>query len=81
VDRRNLRLALESHFSLDEMKTLCTDIQSDLEAAGNNERLDLESVGGEGKSGKARELVAHLERRGQLAYLEAAIRRARPGKL
>lgn len=81
ADRRSLRLALESHFNLDEMKTLCADIQLDLEATGSTERLDLESVSGEGKLGKARELVAHLERRGQLAYLEAAIRRARPGKL
>ena len=39
---------------------------------------DYDSLRGEGKAAKARELVALAERRGHLAELEAAIRRERP---
>ncbi len=41
-------------------------------------QVDYDSLRGEGKAGKARELVAQAERIGRLAELEAAVRRERP---
>lgn len=52
------------NFSLDQLKDLCVDLG-----------LDFESVSGEGKSGKAREMALYLARRSEwrraTAYLEA----------
>jgi len=62
-----LRENLERFFSVEELRTLCFDLG-----------VDFESIGGEGKGGKTRELVAHFLRRGNLPELIAAARRARP---
>jgi len=61
-----LREVLDQRFSLEELKTLCFDL-----------RVDYEDLGGEGKGGKARELVAYMQRHSNLQGLVAAIRRAR----
>jgi len=61
-----LRQVLAEHFDLEELHTLCFDLG-----------VDYDRLGGEGKEAKARELVAYLQRRGQLERLIAAIQRER----
>lgn len=62
-----LRQVLETKFSEEELRTLCTDLG-----------LDYDALAGEGKTARARELVGWFERRGELARLEGAVRAARP---
>jgi len=63
----DLRLVLTRLFDGEEFQTLCFDLG-----------VDYDSLRGEGKAAKARELVALAERTGRLAELEAAVRRERP---
>ena len=56
----DLRQGIISTFNAEELKTLCSDLG-----------VDYDSLGGEGKEAKTRELVAHLVRRGELARLVA----------
>jgi hypothetical protein len=65
----DLRYVLARQFDEEELRTLCFDLGAE---------YDFESLRGEGKRAKARELVALAQRRGHLAKLEAAIRRERP---
>lgn len=65
--RSQLRANLESAFSLEELATLCFDLD-----------VDFESLPGSGKSARARELVAYLERRGRIPDLLALCRAQRP---
>ena len=62
-----LRRVLTRLFDDEELRTLCFDLD-----------VDYDSLRGEGKGAKARELVALEERMGRLAELEAAVRRERP---
>jgi formylglycine-generating enzyme required for sulfatase activity len=62
-----LREILVARFNNDELRTLCFDLG-----------IDYDNLGGEGKAGKARELVAFLERRGGTADLIALGQRLRP---
>lgn len=64
-----LRRILTRLFDEEELRTLCFDLGED---------YDYDSLRGEGKEAKARELVALAKRTGQLEELEAAIRRERP---
>ncbi len=63
----DLRRILTLLFDEEELRTLCFDLN-----------VDYDSLRGEGKAAKARELVALAERIGQLDLLEAAVRRERP---
>ena len=65
--RAELRQRLTDHFSEDELRTLCFDMG-----------LDYEDLTGEGKTGKARELVALVERQNNMARLIAQCRLLRP---
>lgn len=67
VDAVALRQILVEHFDLEEMRTLCFDLD-----------VDFDNLRGEGKGAKARELAAHLDRRGQLGQLVEYIRQHRP---
>ncbi len=49
----HLRKGLVDYFKLDELASLCRDLG-----------IDFENIGGEGKEGKARELVDYCQRRG-----------------
>ena len=62
-----MRQLLIAHFSADELRTLCFDL-----------RVDYDALPGEGKEGKARELVAYMDRRGQLGDLVGIGRQERP---
>ena len=62
-----LRQVLETRFNRQELRTLCFDLD-----------VDYDSLPGEGKGAKARELVAYLERRDLLPALIALVRQQRP---
>jgi hypothetical protein len=62
-----LRQLLVERYSEDELRTLCHDLG-----------VDVEVLGGHGKAGRARELVAYLERRERLDDLVRAGRLHRP---
>ena len=68
LDRSTLRRILVGRFSADELNTLCFDLG-----------MDHEDLVGTGKAARARELIAHCERRDLLGPLVDAIRRERPG--
>lgn len=62
----DLRNILIHHFSEEELKTLCSDLG-----------VDYDDLPGQGKEGKARELIGHLERRGCINNLIEIGRRSR----
>lgn len=62
--------ALNARFDREELRTLCFELG-----------VDFDSLPGEGRSAKARELVAYMNRRGELARLRSAIQAKRPGAL
>jgi len=65
--RTVLREVLVKHFSDNELRNLCFDLG-----------VEYDDLGGEGKSGKARELIAYLERRDRLGELVQIVNRERP---
>ena len=67
---RILRPILVDRFDLEELRTLCFDLG-----------VDYDSLRGEGKEAKARELVGYIERRGRLDELETRIKQLRPGSI
>lgn len=78
VSDRELREAIVSAFSLDELALLCADIQDDLQRANVALRLNLDIIGGSGIEDKAQRLIEYLDRRSYRSLLVAAVRRARP---
>jgi len=66
-DLVKLREGLDQHFNDSELRTLCFD-----------SGIDYDNLPGEDKAAKARELVAHCERRGRTAELVELCRRLRP---
>jgi len=67
VDLVKLRQDLTDHFNESELRDLCFDLD-----------VDYESLPGEGKGDKARELVAYFERRGRTCELADLVKRLRP---
>jgi hypothetical protein len=67
LDRSELLRYLVKHYSLEELQTICFDLG-----------VDYDNLGGSGKSGKARELIQYLERRGRLDELATVLREDRP---
>ena len=63
----SLRQILVLRFSLEELRTLCTDLD-----------VSFDVLRGEGQEAKARELIAHLQRRERLGELVSYIRQHRP---
>ena len=62
-----LRQLLTAHFNESELVTLCFDIE-----------IDYESLSGQGKAAKARELVAYVRRHGQFNHLLTKCQETRP---
>jgi hypothetical protein len=62
-----LRDIINKYFSDSELRDLCFELN-----------IDYESLGGDNKPAKVRELVTYCQRRDRLADLEAACRRLRP---
>lgn len=67
LDVRHIRCQIVEHFNESELRNLCFDLG-----------VDFESLGGQGKADKARELVAFFERRGLIAILVRTCRQQRP---
>ncbi len=67
MDLPALRDLLVTYFSDSELRDLCFDLG-----------IDYESLPGEGKAARARELVAYCQRHGRLPDLESTCRRLRP---
>lgn len=67
MNLRNLRLIVTNYFSLEDLRTLCFDLD-----------IRYDDLRGEGHSAKARELVLYLSHRGRLEELVVYIRRERP---
>lgn len=61
-----LRTCIIKHFDLEEFRTLCSDLG-----------VDYDSLRGEGKEGKVRELIARFQRREDQEHLVAIIRHER----
>lgn len=66
-DRTQLLQFLESHYTLDGLKTLCFNLF-----------IDFDNLGGDTKNAKGRELILHLERAGRTADLLAQLGREKP---
>ncbi len=62
-----LRQTLITYFDESELHTLCTDLG-----------VDYESLPGEGKANKARELIKYLKNRDRIPELEEIVKRQRP---
>jgi formylglycine-generating enzyme required for sulfatase activity len=67
LDRAKLRELITVCFDKEELRTLCFDLE-----------VYYDDLRGEGRAGKARELVAYFERRGRISELVAYCRRLRP---
>lgn len=67
VSLSRLRQILVDRFNDGELRDLCFDLG-----------IDYESLPGEGKSDRARELIAHLDRRDGIPRLLTVVRRSRP---
>lgn len=65
--RQKLFTALITYFDAAELETLCFELG-----------VDYDSLAGEEKESKARELITWLERHGDVMILVEAIRRRRP---
>lgn len=64
---QKLRQFILDHFSLENLKTLCQDLE-----------VNYDILVGEGLEGKARELISYLEDRARLADLVATLKQHRP---
>ena len=64
---RALHKMLEQHFDLEEVRTLCFELE-----------VDYDNLRGEGKSSRNRELIMLLARQGRLPALVALARKERP---
>jgi hypothetical protein len=81
VDQQKLRDVMVQMFSSGELVLLYYDIQQELKAAGIEQQVNPEIVGGSGKAMQILNLIQFLDRRGYLSYLVAAVRRTRPGSI
>jgi formylglycine-generating enzyme required for sulfatase activity len=66
-DTTQLHQFLVDHFSFDELKTLCLNL-----------KVRYDDLGGEGLTGRARELVLYMERHGRIVDLCAVLAQLRP---
>ena len=79
VDKRMLREVMNKAFSTGDLDILCSDVQENLRQNGIELQVNLDVVGGGSKPLQVLNLIEYLDRRGYLAYLEKAVREARPG--
>jgi len=79
VDKRMLRDVMNKAFSSGDLDILCSDIQESLRQDGIELQVNLDVIGGSSKPLQVLNLIEYLDRRGYLAYLEKAVREARPG--
>jgi hypothetical protein len=69
--------ALDTRFDTEELRTLCFDLFTMYPDQMTGPDLDYDNLAGEGKTGKARELVRYCQRREMIEELVEAVRRRR----
>jgi hypothetical protein len=80
TDTRALRTALVNAFSREELDALCFDLQEELRSKGLHDGpINLEVVGGNGKTAMVLNLIQYLERRRLLPHMVELVRSSRPG--
>jgi hypothetical protein len=79
INKTTLRKVLVDRFTEEELELLCADVQQMLSNDAITLQVNLEMIGGSGKSGKVLKLIDYLDRRGYLDYLLRAVRETRPG--
>lgn len=67
ADPKQVATVLSQYYSTSELQTMSFELG-----------VDYEDIGGQGKSGKARELVTFMNRRGRLGEIVAYVRETRP---
>ncbi len=78
VDRIRLREEMARAFSLEELRSLCSDITQALRHDGINDPVYLDMLEGTSLDGKVVSLIGYCERRGQLETLARVVLDARP---
>ncbi len=79
VGKRALRTALVNNFRVEELETLCADIEERLAENGVQLQVSLDMVGGSMLANKVLNLIEYLDTRGHLHYLVDAAREMKPG--
>jgi hypothetical protein len=69
---------INARFNAEELRSLCADLHAMYPDRLCDPSLDYDSLVGQGKAAKARELVLYCQRRGMLDELASAIRDRRP---
>lgn len=78
IHQTKLRKAMVRAFTLEELESLCADIEQDLRNDGRDLEVNLEVIeAGKSKDNKVLKLIQYLYRNGCLPYLATAVRRAR----
>ena len=73
------RRRVGDRFSSGELEQLCADLSERIRQQGGNETVDLDTLGGDGKTSQILKLFQWCQRRGCLPLLLEEIARARPG--
>jgi hypothetical protein len=82
ISKRRLRETIAAKYTtLGEFTVLCSDVEQDLRDNGITLAVNPGLVGGDTSPTRALGLIEHLDRRGYLHYLIAAIRREFPGSI
>ena len=80
IHQTRLRKAMVPAFTLEELESLCADVEQDLRNDGRDLEVNLEVIeAGRSKDNKVLKLIQYLNRNGCLSYLATAVRRERPG--
>lgn len=69
---------LMQHFSTDDLKILCADVQAALAHANIALPLSLDIIGGDGLESRCHNLIAYLRQRGHFAVLQRVAHASRP---
>ncbi|MEO8286252.1 MAG: CHAT domain-containing protein [Chloroflexota bacterium] len=80
VNKTCLRNAVVSSYTLDQLETLCADIEEAIKDAGEQRQIkvSLDMVSGATLPGKVQSLIQYLDGYGYLNYLVQAVRADRP---
>jgi len=78
IDKRKLREAIVSAYSIEDLQALCSDLEQDLADKNTPLRVSLDIVGGSTLPAKTLNLIDYMDRRGQLDVLADRVRKERP---
>ncbi len=77
-DKRKLREAIVSAYSIEDLELLCADLEQDLMDKNNPLRVSLDIIGGSTLPAKVLNLIDYMDRRGHLGVLANRVRKERP---